>query len=297
MHEKDSTGGIISGIMLFAAGYFLFSLFRAADTFDITGIKVFNTIFISILMQALPFMLVGVFVSSAMHVYLSDEMLVRIFPLRNGIGFLTVMLGGIFFPVCECAIVPVAVRLVKKGVALPVALVFMFSAPIINPIVIISTLYAFPGHPEAALLRVGLGLFIALVIGLIILLLGIRTPLLTVGHDAACCDCCHEESFAHKTAGYKVRALFSYAGDEFFDVGEIYHRRRVHDRSASNDNTQEHICGFIVAGRSFSFHYDDYGFFIFRMLHIGRLYCQKLSGPVFHGIGHGLYGVWTDDGY
>ncbi|MDD3199808.1 MAG: permease [Eubacteriales bacterium] len=220
MHEKDSTGGIISGIMLFAAGYFLFSLFRAADTFDITGIKVFNTIFISILMQALPFMLVGVFVSSAMHVYLSDEMLVRIFPLRNGIGFLTAMLGGIFFPVCECAIVPVAVRLVKKGVAMPVALVFMFSAPIINPIVIISTLYAFPGHPEAALLRVGLGLFIALVIGLIILLLGIRTPLLTVGHDAACCDCCHEESFAHKSAGYKVRALFSHAGDEFFDVGK-----------------------------------------------------------------------------
>jgi uncharacterized membrane protein YraQ (UPF0718 family) len=44
----------------------------------------------------------------------------------------------------------------------------MLAAPIINPIVILSTLYAFPGQPEIALIRVGCGLAIALITGAVL---------------------------------------------------------------------------------------------------------------------------------
>lgn len=213
-------------IILIAAGYFMIALLRSVDFLDLSGVKILNTVFISILMQAIPFMLVGIFVSSAMHVFLSDEMLIRIFPAKYGLGFITAMLGGIFFPVCECAIVPVTTGLVKKGVALPIALVFMLSAPILNPIVIVSTLYAFPGRPEIALMRVCFGLLIALTIGLIILALGVKNPLLLHNHahdhDHNCgCMCCgHEENLRGKPLFYKVKAMFTHAGEEFFDVGK-----------------------------------------------------------------------------
>ncbi|MBR0598508.1 permease [Sinanaerobacter chloroacetimidivorans] len=219
MQDKKSLG-ISLWVIGLSAGYFIFSLFRAAWNIDLSALRVFNTVFISILMQALPFMLVGAFVSSAMHVFLSDEFLIRIFPTKYGIGFLTAMLGGIFFPVCECAIVPVTTGLVKKGVSLPIALTFMFSAPIINPIVIISTLYAFPGHPEVALIRVCFGLLIAIVIGLIVMALGIRMPLLPHENHHGC-DCgCHEEHIKNDPVVSKIKRLFLHSGEEFFDVGK-----------------------------------------------------------------------------
>jgi uncharacterized membrane protein YraQ (UPF0718 family) len=219
MQDKKSLD-ISRWVIGLSAGYFIFSLFRAAWNIDLPALRVFNTVFISILMQALPFMLVGAFVSSAMHVFLSDEFLIKVFPTKYGIGFLTAMLGGIFFPVCECAIVPVTTGLIKKGVSLPIALTFMFSAPIINPIVIISTLYAFPGHPEVALIRVCFGLLIAFVIGLIVMALGIQMPLLSHEHHHGC-DCgCHEEHNKKDPVALKIKRLFLHSGEEFFDVGK-----------------------------------------------------------------------------
>ena len=211
-------------IILIAAGYFLIAVLRSINFIDLSGLKILNTIFISILMQAIPFMLIGIFVSAAMHVFLSDEMLIRIFPSKYGLGFVTAMLGGIFFPVCECAIVPVTTGLVKKGVALPIALVFMLSAPILNPIVILSTLYAFPGKPEIALMRVCFGLLIALMTGLIIFALGVKNPLLhnhSHHHDHHCGSCCdHAENMRGKPLIVKISAMFTHAGEEFFDVGK-----------------------------------------------------------------------------
>ncbi|SHI19861.1 CobW/HypB/UreG, nucleotide-binding domain [Sporanaerobacter acetigenes DSM 13106] len=138
-----------SMFFMFVIAYLIFSVIRAFEVnaidIDFSGFEAFNMIFIGMLIQAFPFMLVGMFVSSIIQVFISNETIVKIFPTKFGLGFLTAMFGGILFPVCECAIVPVTVRLVKKGVALPVAVTFMLSAPIINPIVIASTLYAFPG--------------------------------------------------------------------------------------------------------------------------------------------------------
>ena len=220
MHDMKSKN-FSPWVIGLSAGYFIFSLFRAAGNIDMPGLRIFNTIFISILMQALPFMLVGSFVSSAIHIFLTDEFLIRIFPMKYGIGFITAMFVGILFPVCECAIVPVTTRLVKKGVSLPIALTFMFSAPIINPIVIISTIYAFPGHPEIALMRVCFGLLIALIIGLIILALGIRKPMLLHEHHHECDCCCHHDKQDEEdTLRSKIKRMLLHTGQEFLEVGK-----------------------------------------------------------------------------
>lgn len=241
--QKSKAGGLSVklsvGLVILIAGYVLFSALRNIVT--VSDVEVFNTVFISVLMQAFPFMLVGVLISSFMHVFVPDEWVVRIFPSRYGLGYLTALFAGLFFPVCECAIIPVMHRLVKKGVAMPIAVTFMLSAPIINPISIISTLYAFPGQPEIALMRVCLGLLIALLTGLVMSLYGKKLPVLSESgeiHECGCgCgedhdhghDCCrHEEEHGHaheedgKGGGLfdKLRRMLLHAGDEFFSVGK-----------------------------------------------------------------------------
>lgn len=219
-------------LILAAVGYLLFQVLRSSGGIDLSSVKSFSTVFISILMQAFPFMLIGIFVSSALHVFVPDEFIVKVFPVKNGLGFVTAMFAGLLFPVCECAIVPVMARLVKKGVALPIAITFMLSAPIINPIVIISTLYAFPGQPEIALYRVVFGLAIALITGLVLLLMGINKSVLKIADESHECDCrgehehscsCHVHGAngnAKLSIAEKLEALFLNSGEEFFAVGK-----------------------------------------------------------------------------
>lgn len=169
-------------------------------------------------------MLIGVLISSALHVFVPDGWLVKIFPTKYGLGFITAMFAGVFFPVCECAIVPVMTRLVKKGVSPAITITFMLSAPIINPIVIISTLYAFPGQPEVTMYRVCFGLGIALLVGLVLMITdGSKTAILLPQNSADVVrDCCcghHGANFPVKMFD-KLKELFLHAGEEFFSVGK-----------------------------------------------------------------------------
>lgn len=129
----------------------------------------FHTIFTGILLQALPFLLLGALLSSALRVFVSDSVLIKLFPKKYRIGFATAVFAGFFFPVCECAAVPLMRSLIKKGVDMPVAVTFMLASPLINPISILSTLYAFPQQPMAAFYRLCFGLIISLGIGLLLL--------------------------------------------------------------------------------------------------------------------------------
>ena len=128
-----------------------------------------HTVFTGIVLQAVPFMLLGALLSSALYAFVPDRLLIRIFPKKYGLGFLTALFAGVLFPVCECAAVPLMRSLMKKGVAMPIAVTFMLASPIVNPISIVSTLYAFPQQPSVALLRLYLGLTVAFGIGLLLL--------------------------------------------------------------------------------------------------------------------------------
>ena len=128
-----------------------------------------HTVFTGIVLQAVPFMLLGALLSSALYAFVPDRLLIKLFPKKYGLGFVTALFAGALFPVCECAAVPLMRSLIKKGVAMPVAVTFMLASPIVNPISIVSTLYAFPQQPSVAFYRLYFGLLIAFAIGLLLL--------------------------------------------------------------------------------------------------------------------------------
>lgn len=128
----------------------------------------FTTILISIILEAIPFILLGAVVSSTIQVFVSKDQIAAILPRRRWLGVMVATLMGIIFPVCECAIIPIAKRLVKKGVPTGMAVSFMLAVPIVNPVVLLSTYYAFNNDFKMVALRAGLGFVVAVAIGLFI---------------------------------------------------------------------------------------------------------------------------------
>lgn len=140
-------------------------------------IQSFKTIFLSIVLEASPFLIAGVLVSSLLQIWLSERMLQRIIPRNPLVGLLSVSLLGVIFPVCECGIVPVVRRLVKKGLPAYLGIAFMLAAPVVNPIVYAATFAAFRSKPEMAWERMGLAYGVAVLAGLFIYLLANGNPL------------------------------------------------------------------------------------------------------------------------
>ncbi|MFZ2487596.1 MAG: permease [Anaerolineae bacterium] len=129
-------------------------------------IQVFVTIFLGIFIEAAPFLLAGALVSGFLEIFLSRETLLRLAPRRPVLAALTGASLGLVFPVCECGVVPVTRRLYQKGLPMPVGIAFLLAAPVINPVVILSTLSAF-GWGPILWGRIGFTFLIAFLIGLI----------------------------------------------------------------------------------------------------------------------------------
>ncbi|MCF4968795.1 permease [Nostoc sp. CMAA1605] len=123
------------------------------------------TIFLSLLVEAMPFLLLGVLFSSLLLFFVDERKLVEKMPQNPLLGALVGSMVGFLFPVCECGNVPVARRLLMQGVPTPVAVGFLLAAPTINPIVIWATWTAFRDQPEIVILRVVFSLSIATIIG------------------------------------------------------------------------------------------------------------------------------------
>ncbi|MEH2379525.1 MAG: permease [Nostoc sp.] len=123
------------------------------------------TLFLSLLVEAMPFLLLGVLFSSLLLFFVDERKLVEKMPKNPLLGALVGSLIGFLFPVCECGNVPVARRFLIQGVPTPVAIGFLLAAPTINPIVIWSTWTAFRDQPEIVVLRVVFSLVIATIIG------------------------------------------------------------------------------------------------------------------------------------
>ena len=141
----------------------------------------FAIIFLSILLEALPFVLIGTIVSSLIEIFVSREWLTEHLPKRSWFAFLVAGLTGIIFPICECAIVPVMRRLVKKGMPVGVAVTFMLATPTINPVVLLSTRFAFLNNFYFPLLRGVFGYLTAIAVGLLITFLSDKEELKTAG--------------------------------------------------------------------------------------------------------------------
>lgn len=200
-------------------------------------------VFLGTYLQALPFLLLGILLSSAIQVFVPADLLQRIFPKKLFGGMLFGVLGGFILPICDCASIPVFRSLVRKGVPLPAAVTFMIAAPIINPVVMLSTYYAFGANLHIMLTRMGFGILCSVLIGLCfawgrksVLLAGAAAPACAccVPHaHSDTCSCDHDHADGHEhdhdhhhTHGHyplkdKLKELVVHFHHEFFEVARF----------------------------------------------------------------------------
>ena len=135
-------------------------------------LKNISIIFISIFFESIPFLLLGAIISSIIETYISNDQIAKIIPKNKFLGSIVGVFLGFFIPACDCAVIPISKRLIKKKVPINVAISFMLASPIINPVVLLSTYNAFyRSNPEIFWYRLLLGIIISLIIGVIMGLL------------------------------------------------------------------------------------------------------------------------------
>ncbi len=208
-------GAILQFIFIFIALVFLFSL-RNTES-----LNTFSIIFFAIVLEALPFMLIGSLVSGLIEVFVSRDRIAGLMPRRK---WLAVLIGagiGLIFPVCECAVVPVVRRFLRKGVPLSAAIAYLLGGPIVNPIVGASTYIAYAFSWQVMITRLAFGYVIAASVAILIgLLFSKKQALISESsdhHHHDCCDGCHHSD--HETGTIrKLRSAVHHAAQDFYDV-------------------------------------------------------------------------------
>lgn len=156
----------LAGLIILA--FLLYTLLDVSGT-ELTPqdrINTFTTRFLGIFIEAVPFLLLGSLVSGLIEVYVSKEDLLKLLPKNPILATAGGALMGFAFPVCECGVVPVTRRLFTKGLPMSVGIAFLLAAPVMNPIVFVSTLIAF-GWGEIVVLRFVVTALVAISVGLI----------------------------------------------------------------------------------------------------------------------------------
>jgi uncharacterized protein len=123
------------------------------------------TVFVAVFVQALPFLVLGVLLSAIIAVFVPPSFFARALPRQPALAVPVAGMAGVVLPGCECASVPVAGALVRRGVTPAAALAFLLSAPAINPIVLTATAVAFPREPQMVLARFVASLLVACAMG------------------------------------------------------------------------------------------------------------------------------------
>lgn len=176
------------------------------------------TIFISIVIEALPFIILGVLGSTLLEAFASPEMIRRIIPKAWIPGILIAGLLGIIFPFCECGLVPIVRKLVEKGVPTPLAVVFLLTVPIVNPIVATATSYAFFSQPDMVIIRLGGAYILAVIVGIITLFVWHKKSILyNVCRHSVSCGCGHDHSYDSRNTG-RIGGAIRHGQTEFFDI-------------------------------------------------------------------------------
>jgi uncharacterized membrane protein YraQ (UPF0718 family) len=165
LDRRISVAAVAAGIGAVAS---LVLLARLGGVAEGASVETFVLIFTSIVVEALPFVLLGALVSAVIEVFVSDRAFGALARLPIPLQLPGAAFGGFLFPVCECGSVPVARRLIVRGMHPSAGLAFMLAAPILNPVVLASTWVAYGGRGLGLEMVVGralLGLILALVAG------------------------------------------------------------------------------------------------------------------------------------
>lgn len=204
--------------LLLIMGYLIINKFKIPNVY--TYVQYMVSIFLGILMQAIPFILLGAFISAGIQIFASTGWILRQISKGKWYSFLIAAFAGIFMPICDCGMVPIISGLLKKNTPLPQTMTFWLSSSAVSPIVILSMLYAFPDQPYLALVRLAAGLFIGITAGLILKLFNLETGdvisetkrVRNIGKDIL--------DLKYDGLRGKIEAVFAGAKVEFFRVAE-----------------------------------------------------------------------------
>lgn len=131
------------------------------------AVRTLSLLFSSIVLEGLPFMLLGAFAGGLVETFVSRERMASLLPRRRWLAVLGSAGLGVLLPVCECAVVPIARRLARKGVPVQVLIAYLLGAPIVNPIVAASTAVAYRFDWGIVGARVLVGYAIAVTVALV----------------------------------------------------------------------------------------------------------------------------------
>ncbi len=177
--------------------------------------------FVALLLEAMPFMLLGAMAGGFIEVFIPRKWFDRLF---KGRGKPAVLIGagmGIIFPVCECVIVPVIRRLLGKGVPFSAAIAYLLGGPIVNTFVAGSTAVAYQYDWTMVMMRLVCGYIVAVTVAFVMgCFFDRQTGLLLTRTEqgAGCCSCGHALEQAVTFTG-KIRLAVRYGRDDFFEVG------------------------------------------------------------------------------
>ncbi len=147
--------------------FLLVAVFMAIFSPTSEEMRTFSLVFLSILFEALPFMLLGSLAGGFIEEFVSRDRVTEMLPPGSKSVFLAAAVGFIL-PVCECAIVPVVRRLLRKGIPFSAAIAYLMAGPIVNPIVALSTAVAYFYDWRIVLIRLSLGYGAAVIIGFLV---------------------------------------------------------------------------------------------------------------------------------
>ena len=246
-HEhKEAEGSNYSSLVQFAFAVGAIAVLVGAR--DAAAIKTLSIVFVSIVLEAIPFMLLGAVIGGLLEVFVSRDKILGLLPSREWLTVIVAAGLGFVMPVCECAVVPVVRRLLRKGVPFAAAVAYLLGGPITNPLVAGSTAVAYSYDWKVVILRVLFGYVIAVGVGLAVGSIFEGDEALIPGKDDDSCGCAHDHDHDHEhhhdeqencgcghdhshehhqdkenkaapTFGQKLHTAMLHAADDFFDIG------------------------------------------------------------------------------
>lgn len=182
-------------------------------------------------LEGAPFILLGALLSALIEVFVSNERMFRLVPRHTWLQSLAGLGFGFVLPACECGIVPIVSRLMKRGVPSRMALTCMLAAPAINPLALLSTYVGFQGNYWMVFGRVGLTIICATAVGLLLsrffpsgLMKEVpvegspcsMTAVATTGQP--CCSCAHHHANQQRS---RFVDLCCQTATEFIEMGKL----------------------------------------------------------------------------
>ena len=172
---------------------------------------------VSIFIEASPFLLLGSILSSLIEIFVPEGFFERHNPDNRILSLIYGLFMGILLPTCECGIIPIVKKLSAKGISTRTVIVFLLSAPVINPLVVFSTYMAFRGDLFFVLSRIGIVSFIAVLVAIFFADDERLVEDKNNNDKCSCSHCGHDHNHDHKNKK-NISFFIQHSKDEFFDA-------------------------------------------------------------------------------